>query len=387
MNSEVISFFYDFNCIADKCRNNCCKAWNLIIDEETATKYRDMPGSEGKKLRSKMKKSGDGTYCLSAPFGKCCFQDKNGLCSMQCEGKGELLPKVCRLFPRYTVSYGGCEIGVIDLACETAAQLFLKQEGRLEFIPSKEPLDIYWEVKEADAPFAETLKKDLELILDRLWNDTGKLWKAQRDILTHIYSEHLLLVRNEFLEPGKIPFDTGFLEERFAEELPWIIKERYKEVYDDLPLIPVSFINEIIYAEFSDWYLITCHPGSYKLIRAYKKRFGKLYEKEADEFFNDKLTGLFEKYTWLEDKLKSYFSYKLQMIYIGASIDYYLLEPVFMALVSEAFLMIFIVTAAESGDELTLDRLSELISENDRLFWHNVSFRDRVMQRVRDKLF
>ncbi len=388
MKSEVISFFYDFKCIADKCPNNCCRAWNLVIDEETVQKYRDMEGKEGKLFRSRMRKDGTGTYCLSAPFGKCSFQEKSGLCSMQCMGKADLLPKVCRLFPRYTVSYGGYEVGVIDLACETAAQLFLENSGRLSFVPSKEPFEIYWDVEDADFSFAEVLKKDLELILGRIWDrEETDLIKIQKDTLAHVYSEHLLLVRNELDDPAKIPFDMSFAEKRFSEELPWIIKERFKEAYDALPVIPVSFINGIIYHEMSDWYMAACHKGAYKLLKAYKKFFGKLYEKEADEFFSGRMKELYKKYDWLEEKIRSYFSYKLQMVYIGASIDYYILEPLFLTLMSTDFLKILIVTYAEQKNELSLDTLAMLIAENDRLLWHNVSLRERIMKRVREKLF
>jgi lysine-N-methylase len=83
MKSEVISFFYDFNCIADKCSDNCCRSWNLTVDEETVSKYKAEPGEEGRKLRHSIKKTSDGGYCLRAPFGKCIHQDKCGLLSIR----------------------------------------------------------------------------------------------------------------------------------------------------------------------------------------------------------------------------------------------------------------------------------------------------------------
>ncbi len=389
MKSEVISFFYDFNCIADKCSDNCCRSWNLTVDEETVSKYKAEPGEEGRKLRYSIKKTSDGGYCLRAPFGKCIHQDKCGLCKLQSGGNSEHLPKVCRLFPRYTVSYGGYDVGVIDLACEEAAKLFLKQKGRLSFIESREPLEIYWSIPEADFDFAKTLREDLEIILDRIWDESrGDLWEIQKDCFAHIYKEHLKLVKNEFADPDKTDFDRGKLLEEHYGELTWLMQERYKDIYDGLPFIPISFVNKVIYTEFSDWYLVFYHPRSFKLLWLYKKYFGKLLESEADKIFTDKLKELYKKYDWLEEKLKSYFSYKLQMFYMGASLDYYLIEPMSLAVFCTEFLVLLVITHTEKqGNEFNVNVFAKILSENERLISHNVSFRERVMKRMREELF
>ncbi len=387
MKSEVISFFYDFKCIAGDCPDNCCRSWNLIVDEETLLKYRNMPGEEGRKMRRNIKKNPSGGYCLKAPFGKCRYQDKSGLCCLQRDGREECMPKVCRLFPRYTVSYGGYEIGVIDLACGTAAELFLAQNGRLTFVPAKEKLSIYWDLAEADPGFAGVLREDLELILDRLWGDKKDFWELQKDIFAHVYGMHLKLVRNDGVIPQEIPFDIGYVKKSHTGELPWLLTERYKEAYRRMPLLPMSFVNKVIYTEFSDIYLLVYHPHMVGLIRSYRKRFRKVYESRADEVFTDMLDALFERHVWLEEKLKGYFSYKLQMLYMGASVDYYLLEPVIMAALCTQVLVLLVITFTGENDDFDIGDLAGLITENERLLCHNTSFRERIMKKVREDLF
>lgn len=389
MKSEVISFFYDFNCIADKCRDNCCRSWNLIVDEETVKKYKKIPGKRGFFYRLSIRKSPGGGYVLRAPFSRCVHQDKCGLCRLQCNGEEECLPKVCRLFPRYTVSYGGYEIGVIDLACEEAAGLFLKQTGRIGFIDSRATLDIYWKIDEADRDFASVLRKDLDLILDHIYSGDGKnLWELQKDVFAHIYAEHLLLVRNELKNPEDTGFDRETLVNEHYGELTWILQERFKSLYNGLPVIPFSFVNEFVYREFSDLYLLLYHPKAFKLFWKYKRYFGKIRESEADKIFTDRLKELFVRYDWLEEKLTNYYAYKLQTFYLGASVDYYLIEPVSLAAFCCEFLVLLLLTYTYRKDaEFDMDVFARLISENDRLISHNVSFRERIMKRMREKLF
>ncbi|MBR1862037.1 MAG: flagellin lysine-N-methylase [Lachnospiraceae bacterium] len=389
MEPLVISFFYDFNCIADKCSDNCCRSWNLTVDDETLKKYMEEPGREGKALRKSIKRTSSGEYCMRAPFGKCVYQEKDGLCRLQKENRTEHLPKVCRLFPRYTVSYGGVETGVIDLACRPAAELFLKQEGRLKFIPAREKLDIYWDIPEADGKFAGHLLRDLELVLDRIWaaEDYRAFRNAQKDCFIHIYGEHLKLVRNDLEGLLEVPFDKSFLERKYPDEIPWMIKERCKEAFDGLQLLPVSFVNDMLYGWFPELYLFFSHRGAFKLILDYKRYFGKVFESKADEFFSERLEKIFEKNSWLPGKLRSYFSYKLQMLYPGASVDYYMPEPFIMALLFLAVLEVFVITFYEKEKRMDREILSGLIAKTDRLLGHNTTVRGKVMDKVRRELF
>lgn len=388
MKANVISFFYKFKCTAEKCNDNCCRSWDLAVDEETYERYLEKKGTEGLKLRLSVKKDGKGGRLLRMPFGKCPHLTRDNLCSFQCKGEECLMPKVCRLFPRYTVSYGNIVTGMIDLACSEAARLFLEQEGRLSFVPADGEPEIYWRVDEADDSFEELLLTDLELVLDELWNEDGtSLEEKERRIFTHIYIEHLELVRGETEGVGKSGFSYDLLEKNHPGEIPYLLKERSKEVYSGEMFIPSGFINNIIYSEFEEGYLILYHRSALKLINAFKKKYGKLYEKDADAFFMEKWKEITGRYEWLEEKYKSYLSYKLQMNYPGAGIDYYIIEPVLMAMVSAEILRMFIITHTQMGNDLNMNDLSGLICECERLTSHNVPFTKRVMERARRELF
>lgn len=387
MKSKVISFFYNFSCSAEKCSENCCRAWELPVDEATYKRYLNKKGIEKVKLILGTKKDGNDGRLMRMPFGKCPHLTKEGLCGLQCRSEECLMPQICRLFPRYIVSYGGYELGMIDLACIEAAKLFLEQEGRLSLIPASEKLEIYWNIEESDESFTDLLMTDLEVMLDELWKEGISVEEAEKRIFTHIYIEHLKLVRGETDDMAKPSFSYDHLEKNHPEEIPYILKERTKPLYDGQMFVPAGFINNIIYSEFADFYLILYHRKALKLINRFKKKYGRIYESDADSFFMEKWKEITGKYEWLEGKFRSYLSYKLQMNYPEAGCDYYLIEPVLLAMVSAEILRMFVITQYEMTSEFDMDNFAELLCECERLTSHNIPFRKSVMERARKELF
>ena len=39
---RVPSYYKNFRCIADKCPDNCCRGWEIDIDEDTLDYYKDL---------------------------------------------------------------------------------------------------------------------------------------------------------------------------------------------------------------------------------------------------------------------------------------------------------------------------------------------------------
>lgn len=387
MNGEVISFYENFTCLADKCPDNCCRAWDMPVDSETLERYRSTEGKEGLKLQLKLTHNKEGDVVLRTLFGKCVNLSKDGLCKLQCNGQGEYMPKVCRVYPRNTVAYGDYHYGMIDLSCIAAAKMFVKTEGRLEFVPEPEDMPIYWEINDVYDDFVSDLRADLDEVLGYLWNAEESLWIIERNIFAHVYAMHLHLVRDDIEGARYMPFEIEALEEMSEETWPAILRERASEDMGEYPFFPMSFINELIYQNIPEDYLRLYHSKVYKLFKSYKRQFGQITESGADRAFMGNWMEICEKYDWLMDKMKSYFSYKLQMNYLNASIDYYVLEPVLLAMLNVQFLMVFIITADGKGDRITKGLFAELIAENERLLSHNKVFNSEAMQRIRNELF
>ena len=387
MNGEVISFFENFTCLADKCPDNCCRAWDMPVDSETLEHYAAVKGVEGAKLNLKLTRNREGDIVLRTLLGKCCNLSKEGLCKLQCNGQSEYMPKVCRLYPRNTVAYGEYHYGMIDLSCIAAALMFVETEGMLELVPAPDDMPIYWNIDDVYDDFVLDLRDDLARVLEYLWNCDESLWIIERNIFAHVFVMHQHLVRDDIEGARYMPFDIEELEQDDEDIWPVILKLRTEEETQDYPFFPMSFINELIYQNIPEEYLKMYHPKMHKIIKSYKKQFGKITESGADRAFMGNWYDICEKYDWLMDKMKSYFSYKLQMNYLNASIDYYVLEPVLLAMLNVQFLMVLIITADGRGDEFDLAKFAEFIAENERLLSHNKVFNSEAMQKIRNELF
>lgn len=46
---RVPSYYKNFRCIADKCPDNCCRGWEIDIDEDTLDYYKDLKGPMAEK--------------------------------------------------------------------------------------------------------------------------------------------------------------------------------------------------------------------------------------------------------------------------------------------------------------------------------------------------
>ena len=54
MKLRVPDYFDDFSCLAGACPHSCCMEWEVVLDEDTARRYRALPGPLGERLRAAM---------------------------------------------------------------------------------------------------------------------------------------------------------------------------------------------------------------------------------------------------------------------------------------------------------------------------------------------
>ena len=57
---RVPDYYGDFRCLAGACPHTCCEKWEVVIDEETACRYFEVPGPLGDKLRDAIQADEEG---------------------------------------------------------------------------------------------------------------------------------------------------------------------------------------------------------------------------------------------------------------------------------------------------------------------------------------
>ena len=111
---RVPSYYKNFRCIADKCPDNCCRGWEIDIDEDTLDYYKDLKGPMAEKIRTSI--SEDGSFVLNEE-GWCPLLNEKGLCEV-CLTLGEdSLSEVCTEYPRFTTEYPKTREKVLCLSC------------------------------------------------------------------------------------------------------------------------------------------------------------------------------------------------------------------------------------------------------------------------------
>lgn len=125
---QVFPDYYPrFSCIASECKHNCCIGWEIDIDEETLSRYDQISGSFGARLRQHISREETPHFRLDENE-RCPFLQGNGLCELILTLGEEHLCQICTDHPRFRNSLPGrTEIGV-GLCCEAAGRLILSKK-------------------------------------------------------------------------------------------------------------------------------------------------------------------------------------------------------------------------------------------------------------------
>lgn len=147
---KLIKFAYcsEFECMAEKCPETCCRQWNIFFSQTDYLKITSSPCSERLKSiisDSFIKVKGDNVnegfnYALIKfnEKGLCPLLDGDGLCLLQKELGKDCLGYVCSAFPRLKTAVGSdTYIYSCNMSCPKVAQLLISHREGLKLITEK----------------------------------------------------------------------------------------------------------------------------------------------------------------------------------------------------------------------------------------------------------
>ena len=130
---RVPQYYFNFKCIADKCRHSCCVGWEIDVDERTLARYRALGGEMGETIIESIEETEDGAHFRLCAHERCPHLDEKGLCRIiTALGEGYLCD-ICREHPRFYHEIGGVWECGLGCACEEAARLILSAENYDDF--------------------------------------------------------------------------------------------------------------------------------------------------------------------------------------------------------------------------------------------------------------
>jgi len=239
-------YFPSFSCKMGACRTVCCSGWQVSISLEN---YFALLGTEcSMELRRKMDCAlkpvdypDDGKYAVIRPnyLGECPLRLEDGRCGVQAELGEDILPDICRLYPRGVRCHGDhFEISLAN-SCEAVPELFLRREEPITFakrewrmklppMPSEELGT--WQARKACIDIMQNRAHSLPERLARLGNIQAQEANAQtvQTVISilHALAEHSDSIRPycekalSYLENGAIMENYCRARDHFTAYLP-----------------------------------------------------------------------------------------------------------------------------------------------------------------------
>lgn len=186
-----IDYYKEFECIGNKCEDNCCKDWIITIDKKTYNKYKKLPVSDfSKKLNNNInryrKSTHDRHYAkINLIDKKCPMICKDGLCEVYLNLGPENMSYTCRTYPRvYNLVDNTIEKCLTVSCIEVAKNILLRKnpiEFNLDVVDIKEEMDAVKSVntnkgkKINEKCFNEIREFSIGLIQDRRFTIENRL--------------------------------------------------------------------------------------------------------------------------------------------------------------------------------------------------------------------
>lgn len=127
-------YYKQFQCIADRCRHNCCIGWEIDIDYSSMMNYNKMKGPMGDRLRSCIAGSALDGHFILAEGDRCPLLNERGMCDLIIAKSEKSLCQICRDHPRFRFRLTDREEIGLGLCCEEACRLILNQTEPMKLI-------------------------------------------------------------------------------------------------------------------------------------------------------------------------------------------------------------------------------------------------------------
>ena len=124
--------FYDkFVCTAGDCPDTCCAGWQIMIDDASLEKYKNVQGEFGKRLHGLVNWEEE---CFCQNERRCAFLNDENLCDLYKALGPDALCDTCRLYPRHTEEFEGLRELSLSLSCPEAAKIILSCKEPVRFL-------------------------------------------------------------------------------------------------------------------------------------------------------------------------------------------------------------------------------------------------------------
>lgn len=128
----IPDYYKEFSCAADQCEDTCCAGWQIVIDDKSLKRYRQVRGPFQRRMMRSVKWR-KGVFRQS-PDRRCAFLNEDNLCDMYTMLGKNSLCKTCRLYPRHIEEFEGVREITLSVSCPEAAKILLARKEPVQFL-------------------------------------------------------------------------------------------------------------------------------------------------------------------------------------------------------------------------------------------------------------
>ena len=122
-----------FNCIANKCKHNCCIGWDIAVDKRSRDKYKSLEVLDNRFLDQ----IENNCFKLTTN-ARCPFLDEDNLCYIIKNHGEKSLCKTCKTHPRFKNFFSGVTETGLGLYCEEAGRIILSSKEKMKIVLVKD---------------------------------------------------------------------------------------------------------------------------------------------------------------------------------------------------------------------------------------------------------
>ena len=234
-------YFNEFKCIADKCKDTCCAGWQIVIDEDSLSKYKKIKGDYVWKVMTNVDWE-EGCFRQDTQK-RCAFLNENNLCDLYInQGEGSLC-KTCRDYPRHTEEFEDVREVTLSASCPEVARILMERKAPVHFVTEEHPEEeeteffgdfdpfLYSAIEDGRHAMIEILQNRTLPLKERVVLVLGMAHDMQRRV-----NHRQLFECDQVIEKYKKESSRAYVRDYLAQKDPVeeanLAKEIYPLIYD-----------------------------------------------------------------------------------------------------------------------------------------------------------
>lgn len=364
-------YFHEFKCIADKCPDTCCAGWQIVIDDASLEKYKNLKGDYIWKVMA----------CVDWEEGcfrqdnekRCAFLNPDNLCDLYKNAGEESLCKTCRDYPRHTEEFEGVREVTLSVSCPVVARLLMERMTPVNFVTEEvaeeETLEfgdfdpfLYSIIEDARAAMIEILQNRTLPMRERIMLVLGMAHDMQRRI-----NHRELFACNQVIEKYKREKSKEYVREYLG------LKKMEDEQALTLEVFPLIYKLELLREEWD----ALLHKSQDMLFFSMKENFGQL--KQAFDLWKSENLET-------EIHLEQIMVYFLYTYFPGSVYDGQLFAKAQMAVYCTWMIeLLWMAKWLMNGKKLDLEEMTELLYRFSREIEHSDENLEKLDTMMRKK--